>query len=139
MRADLRREARPPAPRSESDFHVQIEWRNVLPVLISIGVILLVAVLRNYSRTVAAITATMPINIPLAIWIVYSAAPNDKAGMITFSEGLVLGLIPAFAFLAVVWLAARAEMGLPVMIGGGYVAWGICLGALLILQHVLKK
>lgn len=118
---------------------MQIEWRNVLPVVISIGVILLVAVLRNYSRTVAAITATMPVNIPLAIWIVYSAAPNDKAGMITFSEGLMLGLIPTVAFLAVVWLAARNGLGLPVMIGGGYVAWGICLGALLIVQHFLKK
>lgn len=139
MRAEPRRVAGSAAPLSESELLVQIEWRNVLPVLISIGVILLVAVLRNYSRTVAAITATMPINIPLAIWIVYSAAPNDKAGMITFSEGLVLGLIPTFAFLAVVWVAARAELGLPVMIGGGYVAWGICLGVLLVLQHVLRK
>ena len=118
---------------------MQIEWRNILPVLISIGVIPMVAVLRNYSRTLAAITATMPINIPLALWIVYSAAPNDKAGMITFSEGLVIGLIPTFAFLLVVWLAARAELGLPAMIGGGYAAWGVCLGGLLLLQHVLKK
>lgn len=117
---------------------MQIEWRNVLPVLISIGVILLVAALRNHSRTLAAITATMPINIPLAIWIVYSGAPNDQAGMITFSQGLVIGLIPTFAFLLVVWLAARAGLGLPVMIGGGYAAWGICLGGLLLLQHGLR-
>jgi hypothetical protein len=118
---------------------MQIEWRNILPVLVSIGVILLVAVLRNYSRTLAAITATMPINIPLALWIVYSAAPADKAGMITFTEGLMIGLIPTFAFLIVAFLAARAELGLPVMIGGGYVAWGMCLGVLLIAQHLLRR
>ena len=123
----------------ESDTGVQIEWRTILPVLVSIGVILLVAVLRNYSRTLAAITATMPINIPLALWIVYSAAPADKSGMITFTEGLIIGLIPTFAFLIVAYLAARAGLGLPVMIGGGYVAWGICLGALLIGQQLIRK
>lgn len=122
----------------EGANHVQIEWRNILPVLISIGVILLVAVLRNYSRTLAAITATMPINIPLALWIVHSAAPDDKAGMITFSEGLVIGLIPTFAFLLVAWLAARAELSLAVMIGGSYAAWGVCLGGLLLVQHWLR-
>ncbi len=118
---------------------MQIEWRNVLPVLVSIGIILLVAVLRNYSRTLAAITATMPINIPLALWLVYSAAPNDKAGMVTFTEGLVIGLIPTFAFLGVAYLAARAELGLPAMIGGGYAAWGVCLGVLLVVQQALRK
>lgn len=129
----------PVASASESELHVQIEWRNVLPVLISIGVILVVAVLRNTNRTLAAITATMPINIPLALWIVYSATPNDKAGMMSFTEGLIIGLIPTFAFLVVVWLAARAELGLPAMLASGYAAWGICLGMLLLLQHVLKK
>ena len=118
---------------------MHIEWRTVIPVLVSIGVILLVAVLRNYSRTLAAITATMPINIPLALWIVYSASPADKAGMVTFTEGLVIGLIPTFAFLLVAFLAARAELGLPAMIGGGYAAWGVCLGALLLLEGMLKR
>jgi hypothetical protein len=40
---------------------------KTLPVLTSIAVILLVAVLRERSRTVAALLATMPINIPLAL------------------------------------------------------------------------
>jgi hypothetical protein len=118
---------------------MQIEWRNVLPVLVSMGVILLVAVLRNYSRTLAAITATMPINIPLALWIVYSAAPSDKAGVTTFTEGLIVGLIPTFAFLIVAYLAARAELGLPVIIGGGYAAWGVCLGIALLVQQAIRK
>ncbi|HYO89377.1 MAG TPA: hypothetical protein VER79_12055 [Candidatus Limnocylindrales bacterium] len=117
---------------------MQIEWRNVLPVLVSIGVLLLVAVLRNYSRTLAAITATMPINIPLAIWIVYSGAPADRAGMTTFVEGLIIGLIPTIAFVIVAWLAVRQGWSLPGIIGGGYVAWGLCLGVVLLAQQWLR-
>lgn len=117
---------------------MQIEWRNVLPVLFSIGVILLVAVLRNHSRTLAAITATMPLNIPLALWIVSSGSPSDGAGLASFIEGLVIGLIPTFAFLVVALLAARAGWGLPAILGAGYAAWGIGLGTLLLAQHALR-
>ena len=118
---------------------MQIEWRNVLPVLVSIGVILLVAVLRNYSRTLAAITATMPINIPLAMWIVYSGAPSDRAGMTTFVEGMIVGLIPAFAFLIVAFLATHQGWSFPGIIGSGYAAWGVCLGVVLLLQQWLRS
>lgn len=36
-----------------------------MPVLVSIGIIIAVAVLRNVNKQFAAIVATMPINIPL--------------------------------------------------------------------------
>ncbi len=42
-----------------------IDWSRVTPVLISIGIIIGIAILRQYSKTIAAIAATMPINIPL--------------------------------------------------------------------------
>jgi hypothetical protein len=126
------------AGASKGGAVMQIEWRNIAPVLVSIGVILLVAVLRNHSRTLAAITATMPINIPLALWIVYSGAPADRAAMTTFVEGLVVGIIPTFAFLLVAWLAVRQGWPLPAIIGGGYVAWGLCLGVVLLIQQALR-
>ena len=48
--------------------------QKLLPVATSIGIIVLVAILRERSRTLAAIFATMPINMPLAIWAVLIAA-----------------------------------------------------------------
>jgi hypothetical protein len=51
---------------------MQIDVQRILPVLVSILIIISVAVLRQYSKTFAAIAATMPINIPLGLWIVYA-------------------------------------------------------------------
>jgi hypothetical protein len=115
-----------------------IDWQRVLPVLVSIGVILLVAVLRQHSRTLTAITATMPINIPLALWIVYSG-DHDSAGMATFIEGLMIGVIPIIPFLLIAYVVARAGMGIVPMLVGGYIGWGLCLGILLLIQAILKR
>lgn len=115
-----------------------IDWQRVLPVLISIGVILMVAILRQYSRTLAAITAIMPINIPLALWIVYSGEP-DSAGMVTFIEGLIIGIIPIFPFLLIAYWGARSGWGIVSMLVGAYIGWGICLVVLLLVQSLLKR
>lgn len=115
-----------------------IDWQRVLPVLVSIGVILMVAILRQHSRTLAAITAIMPINIPLALWIVYSGE-EDSAGMVTFIEGLIVGIIPIFPFLIIAYYGARSGWGIVPMLVGGYIGWGICLGALLLVQSFLKR
>lgn len=58
-----------------------IDWQRVLPVIASI-LIISVAVVRQYSKALAPILATMPINIPLAMWILYE--PNDQGGMTQF-------------------------------------------------------
>ena len=44
--------------------------RQILPVGISVLVIVSIAVLRAHSKTLAAITTTMPLKIPLAVWII---------------------------------------------------------------------
>lgn len=115
-----------------------IDWQRVLPVLISIGVILLVAILRQHSRTVAAIAATMPINVPLALWITFSG-DIDAAGKNAFAEGLVLGLIPTFAFLLVAFWATHQGWSVLPIIAVGYIGWGVCLGIILLIQALLKR
>ncbi len=55
--------------------------QDILPILLSIAVIILVAVLEKQSKFAAAITATMPIGATLAIWIVYSANSGDQQTM----------------------------------------------------------
>ncbi|MDL1900517.1 hypothetical protein FBR02_07080 [Anaerolineae bacterium CFX9] len=118
----------------------QIDWQKILPVLISIGIIIVVAVLRNQSRTIAAIAATMPINIPLAIWI-FSAgtAPNDQDGLVHFIESMMIGLIPGMIFLFVAYFAARAGWGTLPIILVGYLAWAISLGIGLLIQSLLRR
>jgi hypothetical protein len=48
-----------------------MNWQRWLPTLTSIAIILAITLLRDKSRTFAAIIAVTPINIPLALWIVY--------------------------------------------------------------------
>lgn len=113
-----------------------MKWDEILPVLVSIVVIVLVAVLRRQSELAAAITATMPLNAPLGLWIVYAAAGGERGSVTRFTSGMVVGILPSLGFLLVVWLAARAGMRLAPMIVLGYAAWGIGLGALLLVRRL---
>jgi len=117
---------------------MSIDWQRVLPVLISIGIILLVAVLRQYSRTLAAVLATMPINIPLAMWIIASGESGNRAGFVQFTDTLLVGTISTLVFAFVVWLTVRAGWGLLPVIVAGYVGWGITLLMILAVRGALK-
>ena len=114
-----------------------MKLHDVVPVILSILVIILVAVIEKHSKLFAALTATMPLAAPLALWIVYSANAGDKTAVSQFSLSLLLGLIPTMAFLVTVWLAARAGMKLGPMILGGYCVWAVGAAVLYWLRNVL--
>lgn len=107
-----------------------MKTQDIVPVILSILVIILVAVLEKQSKLFAALTATMPLAAPLALWIVYSSNAGDKTAVSQFSLSLLLGLIPTMAFLLTVWLAARAGMKLLPILLTGYGVWAA--GALLL-------
>ena len=111
--------------------------QDVVPVVLSILVIILVAVLEKQSKLIAALTATMPLAAPLALWIVYSSNNGDKAAVSQFSFSLMLGLLPTLAFLVTVWLAARAGMKLVPMILMGYGVWAAGAAILYFLRNTL--
>ena len=104
--------------------------QDIVPVILSIIVIILVAVVEKQSKLFAALTATMPLAAPLALWIVDSSNAGDKTAVSQFSLSLLLGLIPTMAFLITVWLAARAGMKLVPILLSGYSVWAV--GALLL-------
>ncbi len=111
--------------------------QDVVPVVASIVVIILVAVLEKQSKLVAAVTATMPLTAPLALWIVYSSVGGERTAVTEFSFGLLLGIIPTVAFLAAVWLASRTGLKLGPMILVGYGVWGIVLAIIVVVRRVL--
>ena len=108
--------------------------RQILPVALSIVIILVVAVLRNYSKPLAAIFATMPINLPLSLWIIASADGTDSAAMAQYAEKLVVGLFPTVAFIIVAWLALRAGLSVLPAIVIGYVGWAALFGAIILVR-----
>jgi hypothetical protein len=117
-----------------------IDWSKVLPIIISMLVIIAVAVLRKYSPTFASIAAVMPINIPLAIAIVYAGTPpaEQQATMPTFTSGLAINLMPTFLFTIVVWRMFAMGYGLWAALIVGYIIWAIGLALLFLLRAWLK-
>ena len=112
-----------------------MKTQDVLPVFVSILVLILIAAVEKQSKSLAAITATMPVNITLALWIVYSANNGDQATMEQFSLGLLLGLVPAFGFVLASWLASRAGFKLLPVLLISYTVW--VLGV--VMMSILRK
>jgi mannose/fructose/N-acetylgalactosamine-specific phosphotransferase system component IID len=117
---------------------MQIEWSRVIPVIVSIIIIILVAILRQYSKMFAAIAATMPINIPLGMWIIY-AGDDKQTALADFSEAVMINILPTLAFIVTAWLMAKAGHALLPTILVGYLVWGVCLGAVLIIRAQLGR
>lgn len=111
--------------------------QDVLPVVLSIVVIVLVAVLEKQSKLIAAITATMPLAAPLALWIVYSSSRGDREAVSSFTLGMFLGFLPTLAFIVAVWLAARAGMKLVPMLLTGYGVWAAGAALLYLLRNLV--
>jgi hypothetical protein len=100
-----------------------MKWEGWVPVVVSIVVLILVAAVQRYSRTLAAITATMPLNIPLSLWIVSAASDGDRAGVRQFMDGMLWGILPTVVFVIAAWLAVRAGWRVGPTIVVGYAAW----------------
>ena len=97
---------------------------KALPVLTSILIILVVAVLRDRSRTLAAILSTMPINMVLALWIVADAPDVTQGGLVNFVGALLIGLVPSVIWLIVIYVGLRLGWTLWPAVLIGYVVWG---------------
>ena len=115
-----------------------MKWHDILPVVISIIVILLVAVIEKQSKMIAAITATMPLTIPLTLWIVYSSVSGDQQAFSQFTLGLLLGVIPTLGFVIATWLASRVGLMLVPMVSVGYLTWGIGVILIFRLKYLLN-
>jgi hypothetical protein len=105
-----------------------MNWQRALPTVASIAIILLVTLLRERSRTAAAIIAVMPINVPLALWIVSGAAGATPEVLAQFTRGLFVALIPGLMWLAVAYFAFRAGWSLGIVLLSAYLVWGALLG-----------
>jgi len=114
-----------------------MKMQEVLPVIISIGVIIAIAVVEKQNKTIAAITAVMPATAPLALWIVYSSSGGERAALGEFTSGLILGLIPTFGFAIAAWLAVHAGMKLGPILLSGYSVWAIGTGLMYLLRNFL--
>lgn len=108
--------------------------QKLLPVLISIAIIIGVALLRDRFRTVAALLVTLPINIPLSMWIVSNGAGAGSSAVYHFARATVIGLFVTLAWVLIVFTALRAGWTLGAAIAAAYGVWAILVGVLFALR-----
>lgn len=111
-----------------------IQWERIAPVIISIIIIIAIAILRQYSKVIASIVAVMPLNVPLGMWIVATGDDNTQEALATFSEALLVNILPTLLFLVVAWQMTRAGYGLLPTILAGYAVWAIGLLIVFVLR-----
>lgn len=114
-----------------------MKLQDYLPVAVSVLIIISVAFLEKQSKLVAAVTATMPIKVPLALWIVYAANQGKQETMEDFSRSLVVGIVPTLGFLVAAWMASRAGLKLVPTILIGYGVWGTGVGLTFLFRTAL--
>lgn len=112
-----------------------MKFNEILPVGISITVLILVALIQRQSKVVAAVTATTPVTIPLALWIVYSSTRGERKQIELFAGGLVSGIIPTVMFVLVIWLSTRSGLKLVPTLLVSYLTWGVTLGVMFIVRR----
>lgn len=110
--------------------------QEIGPVVVSIMIIIVIAVARAYSKTLAAITATMPINIMLALWIIYAGERGDQPTMVRFTGSMVIGVGATLVCVVGMWLASRAGWRIVPTILAGYLAWGATLALIYLFRQV---
>ncbi|MCS7089001.1 MAG: hypothetical protein NZL91_09935 [Thermoflexales bacterium] len=101
------------------------QLQKAVPVIASIFIILGVAFLRERSRTLAAILATMPINIPLGLWVLFGTGDYDPRAAALFVRALLPGLLATMVWVGAVWAALRLGWELLPAVVGGYGVWAV--------------
>ena len=118
---------------------MSIDWSRVTPVIVLIAIIIAIAIIRQYSRTFAAIAATMPINVPLGMWIVASGSEDSRAALVEFNNALLINIIPTLIFLVVAWQLSKSGCSVLQTIILGYVAWAVSLGLVFLARAVVAR
>jgi uncharacterized membrane protein (GlpM family) len=96
---------------------------RAVTVLLSVLVVVLVAVVQERSRHLAAIIATMPLTAPLAMWIVFSASRGDHRQTADFVASMVIGSVASLLFVLACWVGLRQEWGLLVTLALASTIW----------------
>ena len=84
---------------------------KAVTVLSAVLIVVVVAVVQEYSRYLAAIIATIPVTAPLAMWIAFSASRGDQRQTGDFAGSMVVGSVASLVFVLACWLGFRQEWG----------------------------
>ena len=98
---------------------------KTLPVVASVVIIVLVAVVQERSRDLAAILAALPLTAPLAAWIVFSASGGDHEHTAQFVRSMLAASVATVLFVIVCWYGLHQRWPFAVVMVIAFGAWGV--------------
>jgi uncharacterized membrane protein (GlpM family) len=108
---------------------------KVVPIAVSVVIIVLVALVQERSREVAAIVAVMPITMPLAAWIVFSSSGGDHLETSRFVGSMLSAYLPTVVFVAAFWVGLRQGWPFALTLVAAFAVWAV----LVALPHLLRR
>lgn len=100
---------------------------RILQIVISLVVIAVVAFVGDRWRGVGGIIASMPLTIPLTMFIVFLNTNRDPIATSEFLRSAIGGIVATCVFTLVAWLAMRQRWPIGWALAGGYAGWGVTL------------
>jgi hypothetical protein len=98
---------------------------RALTVVLSVLIVVLVAVVQERSRHLAAIIATMPLTAPLAMWIVFSASGGDRRQTADFAASMIAGTAGSLLFVLACWIGFRQGWGFAITLITAAAVWAL--------------
>ena len=109
---------------------------KTLPVVASVVIIVLVAVVQQRSRDLAAILASLPLTAPLAAWIVFSASGGDHEHTAQFVRSMLVASIATVIFILACWYGLRQQWPFPVVMATAFGIWGVLVAAPYLVRRI---
>ena len=110
---------------------------KALPVVASVVIIVLVAIVQERSRDLAAIVATLPLTAPLAAWIVFSASGGNHEHTAQFVRSMLAASIANVLFVIVCWYGFHQRWPFAVVMVLAFGAWGALVAVPYLFRRIL--
>ena len=110
---------------------------KALPVVASVAIIVLVAIVQERSRDLAAIVATLPLTAPLAAWIVFSASGGDHPHTAEFVRSMLAASIANVLFIVACWYGLQQRWPFALVMLVAFGVWGVLVAVPYLVRRVL--
>jgi len=99
-------------------------------------ILVTVAFIGEHYRSIAGIVTAMPLQIPLAMWIVYTSTSGNTSQTSEFARAAFFGIIPTGIFCLICWFTLSKGWSLARVL---FLSYGVWFAAVLVSYRLLPK
>ena len=97
--------------------------QRIYQLLLSIGILTVIAFVSEKSRVLASIVVVMPLNVTIALWFISTNTGGDASLSADFARMLLFGLIPTALFILASWFGFHRGWSLGRVLVLSYGIW----------------